>query len=83
MLRILLTCACISIIVDMSLSDSHHRKTAWIEGAAIFNAVLVVSLVGSYNDWAKEVQFVKLQKLSAEKQKVNLDNSSLPYCVQV
>lgn len=55
MLKILLVCACISIVVDMSLSDASHRKTAWIEGAAIFNAVLVVSLVGSYNDWAKDV----------------------------
>lgn len=64
MLKILLVCACISIVVDMSLADADHRKTAWIEGVAIFNAVLVVSLVGSYNDWQKDVEFVKLQKLS-------------------
>jgi hypothetical protein len=55
MLRILLVCACISIIVDMALAPAHHRKTAWIEGVAIFNAVFVVSMVGSYNDWAKDV----------------------------
>jgi magnesium-transporting ATPase (P-type) len=55
MLRILLICACVSIVVDMSLSSAHHKKTAWIEGAAIFNAVFVVSIVGSYNDWAKDV----------------------------
>ena len=55
MLKILLVCACLSIVIDMSLSDDDHRKTAWIEGFAIFIAVLVVSLVGSYNDWAKDV----------------------------
>lgn len=55
MLRILLVCACVSIVVDMSLSTPDHRKTAWIEGCAIFNAVFVVSMVGSYNDWAKDV----------------------------
>jgi hypothetical protein len=55
MLRILLVCACVSIIIDMSLSPAHHKKTAWIEGAAIFNAVFIVSMVGSYNDWAKDV----------------------------
>jgi len=64
MLKILLGCAVLSIVIDMSLADADHRSKAWIEGFAIFVAVLVVSLVGSYNDWAKDVQFVKLQKLS-------------------
>jgi len=55
MLKILLGCACLSIVIDMSLADDEHRRTAWIEGFAIFVAVLVVSLVGSYNDWSKDV----------------------------
>jgi Ca2+-transporting ATPase len=55
MLKILLGCACLSIVIDMSLADKSHRAKAWIEGFAIFVAVLVVSLVGSYNDWSKDV----------------------------
>jgi magnesium-transporting ATPase (P-type) len=55
MLKVLIGGASLSIVIDMSLADNHHRKTAWIEGCAIFVAVLVVSLVGSYNDWSKDV----------------------------
>lgn len=55
MLKVLLGCACLSIVIDMSLAKPEKRSKAWIEGFAIFVAVLVVSLVGSYNDWAKDV----------------------------
>ena len=41
---------------------------AWIEGFAIFFAVFVVAGVGSWNDWQKEKQFLKLQ---AESEKDN------------
>jgi hypothetical protein len=33
---------------------------AWIEGFAIFVAVFTVAGVGSFNDWQKEKQFLKL-----------------------
>ena len=36
---------------------------AWIEGAAIFIAVFIVATVGSYNDYKKEEQFLKLQAI--------------------
>lgn len=51
MLRILLVCAAISIIFDMSFASASERSTAWIEGVVIFLAVLVVSGVGSLNDY--------------------------------
>ena len=85
MLRLLLVCACISIIFDMAFAeDNEERATGkfnwlislrhihdlfsmianiwigWIEGAAIFIAVFVVAFVGSYNDYKKEEQFLKL-----------------------
>lgn len=61
MLRLLLVCACISIAFDLGFAeDSTHRKTAWIEGFAIFVAVFIVASVGSYNDYKKEEQFLKL-----------------------
>jgi len=72
MLKILLVCAFLSIVIDVSLADKEHRKTAWIEGIAILTAVFVVSFVGSYNDWAKEVQFVKLQLIQMEGQKLTV-----------
>lgn len=51
----------------MGFSDNEHRKIAWVEGFAIFMAVFVVAFFGAYNDWAKDVQFVKLQLMSLEK----------------
>jgi hypothetical protein len=54
MLRVLLVCAVVSIAFDLAFSDPAHRNTAWIEGAAIFLAVFIVSFVGSFNDYRKE-----------------------------
>lgn len=34
---------------------------AWIEGFAIFMGVFIVASVGSFNDWQKEKQFLRLQ----------------------
>ena len=42
---------------------------AWIEGFAIFTGVFIVASVGSWNDWTKEKQFMKLQ---AESEKDNI-----------
>lgn len=36
--------------------------TDWVEGLAILVAVIVVTLVGSVNDWQKERQFAKLNR---------------------
>lgn len=72
MLKILICCAFLSITIDMSFADAEHRKMAWVEGTAILIAVFVVSSVGAYNDWAKDAQFVKLQKISEDKQKITI-----------
>jgi len=76
MLKLLLVCACISISIDMGFADSHHRShgrylsnkliiiIAWVEGFAIFVAVFLVATVGSWNDYKKEEQFLKLQAIS-------------------
>lgn len=37
-------------------------KVDWVEGVAILVAVVVVTMVGSLNDWQKERQFVKLNR---------------------
>jgi Ca2+ transporting ATPase len=65
MLRLLLVCAVISVAFDMGFAaDNSERKTAWIEGGAIFAAVFIVASVGSYNDYKKEEQFMKLSAIS-------------------
>ena len=91
MLRLLLVCACISIVFDEAFAvDNHERMTgklfkilitniylAWIEGAAIFIAVFVVAFVGSYNDYKKEEQFLKLQAISENDNTVSQFSSLL------
>lgn len=37
---------------------------AWSEGFAIFVAVFIVAIVGSWNDFKREEQFLELQKIS-------------------
>jgi len=59
MLKILIVCAFVSIIVDMSLAKPEDRSHAWIEGAAILIAVAVVSVVSAWSDFKKEGQFLK------------------------
>ena len=61
-------CAIVSIAFDMGFAKTNSERStgkllyrvnilyyiAWIEGTAIFIAVLVVTIVGSYNDYKKE-----------------------------
>ncbi|RIB09099.1 hypothetical protein C2G38_1981810 [Gigaspora rosea] len=46
-------------------SENAPLKVRWIEGVAIIIAILIVVLVGSVNDWQKEIQF---RKLNAKKE---------------
>ena len=62
MLKVLIVCAFFSIVVDMSFAwGTDGMKTAWIEGAAILFAVIVVSHVSAWSDYQKEGQFLKQQ----------------------
>jgi Ca2+-transporting ATPase len=49
--------------------ENHGSKSHWIEGVAIIIAVVIVSMVGSINDFQKEKQF---QKLNAKKENRNI-----------
>jgi Ca2+-transporting ATPase len=42
--------------------DPEHPQIEWVEGVAIIVAIVIVVVVGSLNDWQKELQFVKLNK---------------------
>ena len=47
-------------IINKLTTFTYLFNIGWIEGAAIFFAVFVVAFVGSYNDYKKEQQFLKL-----------------------
>lgn len=50
-----------------SKSEHGHGSAEWIEGVAIFLAVVIVVTVTAFNDWTKEKQFRGLQeKLESE-----------------
>lgn len=67
MLKVLMVASVFSITFDMILAAPEHRSHAWIEGAAIMIAVIIVASVGSFVDWKKEVQFVKSRQASDAK----------------
>lgn len=43
-----------------------HPEVEWVEGFAIWMAVVVVVSVTALNDWGKEKQFRKLSKLRGQ-----------------
>lgn len=70
-LRILLAASMISITVN-TIVEEDERSTAWIEGFAIFVAVMACSLVQAINDYSKEKQFSKLNKMSDGRKTVSV-----------
>lgn len=48
-LKILILSSLVSLIIDMIFEE--NKKTAWIEGAAIMFAVLIVAFVTAWNDY--------------------------------
>jgi Ca2+ transporting ATPase len=71
-LRILLAASIISIAANTAVAEDDHRSTAWIEGFAIFVAVVVCSTVTAANDYQKERQFRKLKEVSGSKKQINI-----------
>ncbi|KRX11210.1 P-type ATPase, cytoplasmic domain N [Pseudocohnilembus persalinus] len=66
-LKILIVAAIVSIIIEVSTSESHERAYSWIEGFAILVAVMVCSLVTAINDYQKEKQFQLLNKVADDR----------------
>jgi hypothetical protein len=44
---------------------------AWIDGAGIFVAVIIVTGVSAFSDWKKEQQFIKLNEYAESEKNVN------------
>lgn len=62
-LILLMAAATISTALGAGVKEE-REENAWVEGVAIWVAVILVSLVGSLNDYQKELQF---RSLNAEK----------------
>jgi len=67
MLVLLIAAAAVSTILGASLPEQRREK-AYVDGIAIWVAVLVVVSVGAGNDYQKELQF---RKLNADRDVVN------------
>jgi len=70
-LRVLLAASLISIVAN-EIVEEDERSIAWIEGFAIFVAVVVCSCVTAVNDLQKEKQFRKLKEMAGAKKEVNV-----------
>ncbi|CDJ60265.1 Ca2+-ATPase, putative [Eimeria maxima] len=64
-LQILMVCGLASIILSQLFGE--NPQVEWMEGAAIWVAVLVVVLVTAGNDWLKEQQFRQLSAVKDDK----------------
>ena len=67
-LLILLAAAAVSLVVGII----SHPEDGWIEGAAIFIAVFLVSNISAGNDYSKQLQFLALEKTSAEDERCSV-----------
>lgn len=64
MLRVLIAASIVSLIIGIA---QEGLATGWIEGSAIFLAVFIVVSISAFNNWSKEKQFNKLNKLNKKK----------------
>ena len=71
-LRILLVASAISIILGVSTATPEDRSHAWVEGFAIFIAVMISANVQSFNDYQKEKQFKKLNEESEKSKNLSV-----------
>jgi P-type Ca2+ transporter type 2B len=71
-LRILLVASILSIAIEVGTAKEEERKTKWVDGFAIFVAVLICATVASVNDYQKERQFQKLNQVADDRKQVSL-----------
>ena len=64
-LLILIGCAVFSLVFEIVFASTEERSTAWIDGAAILAAVVIVSLVQATSNHKQELQFVALNRIKS------------------
>ena len=67
-LLILIAAAAVSLGIGAATEPEH----GWIEGAAIFIAVFLVSNISAGNDYSKQLQFLELEKSSAKDERTSV-----------
>jgi magnesium-transporting ATPase (P-type) len=67
-LLILIAAATVSLIIGVI----EHGEDGWIEGAAIFIAVFLVSNISAFNDYSKQLQFRALEASSAKDERCSV-----------
>jgi len=68
LLRVLIVCGVISIVINMIIEED--KSIAWIDGVGIMAAVVIVTLVSSFNDYQKEKQFRELNKKAEQNKQI-------------
>jgi magnesium-transporting ATPase (P-type) len=63
--------------VSFAIGFYEDPNTGWIEGAAIFIAVFLVSNITAFNDYSKELQFRALEASSQQDERVSVFRNSL------
>jgi calcium-translocating P-type ATPase len=71
-LLLLLLAATISLILGLTTGDKEHRSHGWIEGAAIYFAVVLVSVISAGNDYSKQLQFIALENASSKDERATV-----------
>jgi len=78
-LTALIVCAVITIIFGAAITKDPGD---WIEGIAIIFAVVIVSGVGSVNNWLQEAQFASLSKVKSDRTVLVIrDNQEVPISI--
>eukprot|EP01116_Phalansterium_solitarium_P021866 TRINITY_DN6997_c0_g1_i2.p1 TRINITY_DN6997_c0_g1~~TRINITY_DN6997_c0_g1_i2.p1 ORF type:complete len:1194 (-),score=489.40 TRINITY_DN6997_c0_g1_i2:187-3768(-) len=67
MLILLSVFAVLSIILESIFPPEGRESIGWIEGVAIIVAVLIVSFVGSINNYSKEIKFQALNSVKNDR----------------
>ena len=63
--------------VSFGIGYWQDPSSGWIDGAAIFIAVFLVSNIAATNDYSKQLQFLELEKTSEEDQRASVVRGGL------
>ena len=63
--------------VSFGIGYWQDPSSGWIDGAAIFVAVFLVSNIAAANDYSKQLQFLELEKSSEEDQRASVIRAGL------
>lgn len=62
----------VAAIVSLAIGIFQDGQNGWIEGAAIFIAIMLVSMITTSNDYSKELQFRALERSSQHDEKTTV-----------